>query len=641
MLGVYVTVPIACFRKGLAREYLETELLPPPATCYGFLLSLVGETDRLAHVGCRVASVLLNKPLTSVVLRTVWRVKKKMVPLGSSGNARPDYQQLLTDVRLVVWVDSSGEAAGRLEDRVRTALTSPVSITRFGGLSLERAPMSSMKSACSIASRTDCRRAAAPSSSPRKADSRCPCGSITSARPVRAMPRVTLKNRLLSSRRLLGCHEFPPSNTMLQLPVSDSHRPPVRVMALHALAYCQRLFYLEEVEEIRVADHRVFAGRHLHAALEAGEEGESVSLELSSEPLGLLGKVDCLRRRDGSHLPYEHKRGRPARAPDNTPEAWPSDRIQLIAYAVLLEEAFDQPIPEGRIRYHAANVTVRVPINDRAKTDLRDAIADAQRLRETVVRPPITDNARLCENCSLAPVCLPEEVRQARDPEHDPLRLFPQDRDGTTLHVVAQSTVVGISGNSLVVKPRDGQDVKHPASGIDTLLLHGFTQVTTQAIRKCVEYGIGVHWLSASGYHIASLAPTAGQVQRRIRQYRALTAEDTCLRLAKQLASAKVEGQYRYLMRASRSNDEARAAIQLSLNGIKPLIAGIPAAGDRDSLRGLEGWAAVHYFAALRKLLGSQVHNDLRSDSRSRRPPQDRWNACLSYAVTACCTRPS
>jgi len=43
MLGIRVTVPIACFRKGLAREYLETEPLPPPATCYGFLLSLVGE----------------------------------------------------------------------------------------------------------------------------------------------------------------------------------------------------------------------------------------------------------------------------------------------------------------------------------------------------------------------------------------------------------------------------------------------------------------------------------------------------------------------------------------------------------------------------------------------------------------------
>jgi CRISPR-associated protein Cas1 len=33
--------------------------------------------------------------------------------------------------------------------------------------------------------------------------------------------------------------------------------PLLRVMALHALAYCERLFYLEEVEEIRVADQAV------------------------------------------------------------------------------------------------------------------------------------------------------------------------------------------------------------------------------------------------------------------------------------------------------------------------------------------------------------------------------------------------
>ena len=71
---------------------------------------------------------------------------------------------------------------------------------------------------------------------------------------------------------------------MLPLPVLDSHWPrPVRVMALHALAYCPRLFYLEEVEEIRVADDRVYAGRQLHAALEADEDGEAVALELTSE----------------------------------------------------------------------------------------------------------------------------------------------------------------------------------------------------------------------------------------------------------------------------------------------------------------------------------------------------------------------
>lgn len=134
MIGVYASVPIASFRKGLAREYLETERLPPPSTCYGFLLSLVGETDRRRHQGCRVAPALLGHPETSVVLRTVWRVKK--APLGSPGNTRPDFQQLLTDVHVVIWLDSSGEAGDGLEGRVRLALEKPSEIRRFGGLSL-------------------------------------------------------------------------------------------------------------------------------------------------------------------------------------------------------------------------------------------------------------------------------------------------------------------------------------------------------------------------------------------------------------------------------------------------------------------------------------------------------------------------
>ncbi|MCS7020288.1 MAG: type I-MYXAN CRISPR-associated protein Cas5/Cmx5/DevS [Gemmataceae bacterium] len=134
MLGVFVSVPVACFRKGLAREYLETEQLPPPATCYGFLLSLIGETNRRRHIGCRIAPVLLNRPPLSVVLRTVWRIKK--LPLGSGGNTRPDYQQLLTNVELLIWLDSTEEQpnGAKLEERVQLALTRPTAISRFGGL---------------------------------------------------------------------------------------------------------------------------------------------------------------------------------------------------------------------------------------------------------------------------------------------------------------------------------------------------------------------------------------------------------------------------------------------------------------------------------------------------------------------------
>lgn len=138
MFGLYVTVPVACFRRGMAREYLETEVIPPPSTCYGFLLSLVGETDRHRHVRCRVTSGIFGEPDVSVVLRTVWRVKK--TPLGSAGNTRPDYQQLLTDVRLIIWLDSSEEPdqQNTLEARVHRALcpASRGEIERFGGLAL-------------------------------------------------------------------------------------------------------------------------------------------------------------------------------------------------------------------------------------------------------------------------------------------------------------------------------------------------------------------------------------------------------------------------------------------------------------------------------------------------------------------------
>jgi CRISPR-associated protein Cas1 len=418
---------------------------------------------------------------------------------------------------------------------------------------------------------------------------------------------------------------------MLALPVLDAHAPPVRVMALHALAYCPRLFYLEEVEEIRVADARVFAGRELHAALEADEDGDWTSIELTSAALGLTGKVDCVRRRDGSYLPYEHKRGQPRREDDGSASPWPSDRLQLIAYACLLEDAFGQPVPEGRIRYHAANVTVRVPIDDQARADLREAVATARRLRESVERPPIAANERLCQRCSLAPVCLPEEVRQERQPERDPLRLFPPDRDGATLHVVSQGAHVGCSHDTLVVRPREAPETKHPIRGVDTLLLHGFAQVSTQALRLCTEHGVGVHWLTVNGYHTARLVPTAGQVQRRIRQYRALTDEATCLRLARALVLAKVEGQHRYLLRATRTDDALRQQVQPELNGLQDALRTCAGAGDRDSLRGHEGTAAVHYFAGLRALLGPQVPDELRSTTRNRRPPLDRFNAVLSF----------
>lgn len=144
MLSLFVSVPIACFRPGAAREFWETYPLPPPSTVYGFLLAMVGEVNRNRHLGVRCTAGLLNQPERSTVLRKLWRIKE----LGGKGdgvqgvgaNVRPDFQHLLTGIELVVFVDSSDELneTERLESRIEIALdpNRRGQIDRFGGLSL-------------------------------------------------------------------------------------------------------------------------------------------------------------------------------------------------------------------------------------------------------------------------------------------------------------------------------------------------------------------------------------------------------------------------------------------------------------------------------------------------------------------------
>lgn len=417
-------------------------------------------------------------------------------------------------------------------------------------------------------------------------------------------------------------------------PGEPSDEPPLRVMALHALLYCERLFYLEEVEEIRVADANVYAGRRLHlerVSLE-DETPELRSFDVSSDAWGLVGKVDAVRKRDGAWVAYEHKKGRCRRGDENEPLAWPSDRIQAVAYAVLVEDQLGEPVRQARLRYHADNVTVLLDIDDIARDDLRGAIARARVLRESSQRPPVTENERLCPKCSLAVVCLPEEERlaEADATPVEPPRLYPSNRERHTLHVVASKARIGRSGESLSIETEDGRQ-KIAIEQIDSILIHGYGQLTTQALHLCAYRGVSVDWLTGGGRFIAGVSASPGRVQQRIRQYRALTDEAVRLNLARRTVHAKVESQLRYLLRASRGNAPTRQAVQEPVDRIREVMSKLDQAENADSLRGLEGMAAKSYFAALPRVLSPRVDPQLIPNGRSKHPPRDRFNALLSF----------
>ncbi|MCI0412372.1 type I-MYXAN CRISPR-associated endonuclease Cas1 [bacterium] len=461
---------------------------------------------------------------------------------------------------------------------------------------------------------------------------------------------------------------------------NNNAAPLLRVQSLHALLYCERLFYLEEVENVRLADAAVYAGRRLHVELAREEEGDWHALDLKSEKLGLIGRVDCLRRRNGSLIPYEHKRGRAARIRTTNPPkgsknsdeacAWPSDRLQVGAYAMLVEEATGQTIVEGRVRYHQDNVTVRVPIDPALRADVIQSISRARSLADCVERPPVTENERLCVKCSLAPACLPEEARAisrlSSESIHKPLqrsvglktqqidqpsadqkagtgkesslatshvpRLFPADDHRQALHVVTPGARVGRAGDEIEIFAPEQPKERHPVREIGQVVLHGFAQITTQALRLCADKEVAVHWITQGGGYIGSFSSGAGAVQKRIRQYEALRTPEFRLQLVRRLAEAKILSQLRFVLRASRNTDRETIGISQTIDGIRKLMPALQRANSVDAIRGLEGRAGALYFKALPTFIDSAIDERMKPEGRTRRPPRDRFNALIGFA---------
>jgi CRISPR-associated protein Cas5t len=139
-LSLLVEVPICAFRPYTSREYQDTYPVPTPSAVYGMLLSLVGvgreqnlearQKAKAHHRGAEMALAVEREPEQSRVFRKLRRGE-------DLESRRPDYQDLLIDVRLWVWLqEGQDQARPTLLVRVKQALDDPSTVRRSGGLSL-------------------------------------------------------------------------------------------------------------------------------------------------------------------------------------------------------------------------------------------------------------------------------------------------------------------------------------------------------------------------------------------------------------------------------------------------------------------------------------------------------------------------
>lgn len=200
---------------------------------------------------------------------------------------------------------------------------------------------------------------------------------------------------------------------------NPSSRETIPISSLNSLEYCPRRFYYEVVQGEMLVNEFVLEGQLAHQRVHqpgtqatATGDRETTRLYLYSETLHLSGFADVIAERAGIFFPVEYKLG---------PQGdWLNDHIQLCAQALCLEERQPgkPPIAHGYIFSISSRRRIQVTFTQQLRASTRAAITQAFQIaaRQTPP-PPLTGQlAARCPNCSLLPICLPQEVHLLHTP---------------------------------------------------------------------------------------------------------------------------------------------------------------------------------------------------------------------------------
>lgn len=442
----------------------------------------------------------------------------------------------------------------------------------------------------------------------------------------------------------------------------DTDLIPVR--ALNQVTYCQRLYYLEYVESVMPINEHVEDGLFLHRRVDDPElrqrtrkEGDALhtrSVQISSDRLGLSGKLDLVEEKNGEVYPVEYKRGSGPAGGDGRPDYWDNDAVQVCAQALLLEEQLGKTIPRGVLYYMGSKSRVDVPFDDDLRHKTLAAIATIREL-STLDAPPEPLPAELrcrCFGCSLVTVCQPEETlyclaHPAADTTDAPAsgitRVLPQGSEGAVLYLQEPGSHVGKRSEHLIVR-KDGAELQRtPIAAIRQVVVIGNVQISTQALECLATLEVPVVYLTGYGRFIAALQPAPTKnVMLRANQYRAFGDPQRALALAKSVVKAKVANQRTLLMRSLRSRgvdepggpETTRGSDEPAARDMADLLDRIDAICDPAVLLGTEGQAAALYFGQFSRMLKGPPAPGRPFDfrKRNRRPPSDPVNALLSFA---------
>lgn len=127
-------------------------------------------------------------------------------------------------------------------------------------------------------------------------------------------------------------------------------------------------------------------------------------LKIESDELMLKGIIDQIHVYEDSYVPFELKTGR-------TPQdgVWPSHRIQIAAYSLLLQEHFSKQVKEGFVFYLDSRQKRHIAINPYMRDEVKQIVNEVISLLEGKELPSFCDNKNKCAKCGIKETCYNEQ----------------------------------------------------------------------------------------------------------------------------------------------------------------------------------------------------------------------------------------
>ncbi|MBR1628360.1 MAG: CRISPR-associated endonuclease Cas1 [Lachnospiraceae bacterium] len=195
------------------------------------------------------------------------------------------------------------------------------------------------------------------------------------------------------------------------------------------------------------------------------------------------------------------------------------------------------------------------------------------------------------------------------------------------LYINENGAKITTESNRIKVHYQDGMTKSLPIESVESIILLGKSQITTQCMEKCLQNGIPIAFFSKGGSYFGRLMST-GHINAQLQRKQASMYDTSfALELSKRILEAKVHNQLVVLRRYAKSTktDIKQEELQLT-NSQKKIERG----KDITQITGHEGLGARYYFQGLSKC----INENFAFSGRNRRPPLDPFNSMISLGYS-------